>query len=386
MEKLKKELSQKKYEWAFFDYFDTIVHRRVSINDIRKQWSKNICKKFNLNITASKMYEIRLASELFVEKASKFDGEYTYKDVCKEIYKRLYLTKNIILDIKLEEFYIASLTEEVNLESENQFVNDKIFNIIQEIKLRGVKLALISDFYMPKEVFNKWLQHHGILNCFDSIFISCECKCNKRKGKIYRYVLDELKIVNPTNAVMMGDNKHSDYIKAKENGINARWIKNKYIEESFDTKEQIEEKLKLIFKQNKKKRDFEYANYAFVLYKFIYELKKSLLKDGFDNVYFLAREGEFLKQLFDLYNKLTKTGKVKSNYLYSSRVASYVPTLKYLQEESFDLLFEQYPDINLRSFLKSVGFNEQQTDLVKKEINFSEVEFDLPINWGGGAF
>jgi len=52
---------------------------------------------------------------------------------------------------------------------------------------------------------------------------------------------------------------------------------------------------------------------------FIEKLYKQLLHDGVRDVFFLAREGDFLKQLFDLYQKdLAKDPLINTHYLLST--------------------------------------------------------------------
>ena len=45
-----------------------------------------------------------------------------------------------------------------------------------------------------------------------------------------------------------------------------------------------------------------YCGYVFYLYLFIEKLYMKARQDGAENLFFLSREGEFLKKLFDLYH------------------------------------------------------------------------------------
>jgi hypothetical protein len=78
------------------------------------------------------------------------------------------------------------------------------------------------------------------------------------------------------------------------------------------------------------------------------------------NIYFLAREGEFLKKMFDIYVKYNDSNDFKTYYCYVSRKSTFMPSLNHLKKENFERLFRQYVNISVYEFLVSCGFSSAQ--------------------------
>lgn len=114
-----------------------------------------------------------------------------------------------------------------------------------------------------------------------------------------------------------------------------------------------------------------FSSLAFTLYFFIEKLYTKLVDSGIQDVFFLSREGEFLKELFDEYqcsNKVTPI--VKSHYLIVSRRSTTMPALKRLEEEDFDIILRQYYNISVYDFLSSIGFEKGEISEIGKDIDF----------------
>jgi hypothetical protein len=90
------------------------------------------------------------------------------------------------------------------------------------------------------------------------------------------------------------------------------------------------------------------------LFYFIEKLYAALIEQGDKHVYFLAREGQPLKRMFDMYQDKVG-GHIKSHYLEVSRRSTLLPSLASLAEENFETLFRQYRRISLFEFLSSLG-------------------------------
>ncbi len=107
------------------------------------------------------------------------------------------------------------------------------------------------------------------------------------------------------------------------------------------------------------------SNHAFPLYLFTERLYRELEKSGCENVLFMAREGQFLKKLFDSYCSLRKESgigcaKIKSHYFYGSRNSVMAASLKPLEQEDFSLLFRFFTLMSAHNFMHSIGFAKKQ--------------------------
>lgn len=104
------------------------------------------------------------------------------------------------------------------------------------------------------------------------------------------------------------------------------------------------------------------SNYAFSLYYFIEELSKELIKDEITDVFFLSREGKFLKLLYDNFS-FSHSANVATHYMYISRKAVINATLEDLEHESFQD-FKVYKRISITTFLESMNFSKDEIELV----------------------
>src|SRR3990172_879815 len=106
---------------------------------------------------------------------------------------------------------------------------------------------------------------------------------------------------------------------------------------------------------------------------FIEKLYKQLLHDGVRDVFFLAREGDFLKQLFDLYQKdLAKDLFINTYFFLVSRRATFLPSLRPLSGENFARLFSKFLDFSLNNFLRSLNFSSDDIQQVLAEMKVDQ--------------
>jgi len=95
---------------------------------------------------------------------------------------------------------------------------------------------------------------------------------------------------------------------------------------------------------------------------FIKLLHETLVANGVEKVFFLSREGQSLKQMFDLY--CDRIGvRIQSHYLEVSRRSTLLPSFVSLAEERYETLFRQYQSMSLLEFLSSLGLESYCTEL-----------------------
>ena len=93
----------------------------------------------------------------------------------------------------------------------------------------------------------------------------------------------------------------------------------------------LKKQLDLIYK-DKKILD----NYSFTLFYFIKSLYDNCLMNGTSNIFFLSREGKFLKRLYEMYaDTMGDEKSAKTHYLYVSRKSVSLSCMNCLEEESF---------------------------------------------------
>ena len=91
-------------------------------------------------------------------------------------------------------------------------------------------------------------------------------------------------------------------------------------------------------------------------------LYRRLNDEKVDRVYFLSREGQPLKRMFEAYGASVGS-RINTSYLEVSRRATLLPSLKALHSETFETLFRQYRAISLLEFLSSLGLEDRLNSL-----------------------
>ncbi len=357
-----------------FDIFDTIVSRSVEPEYVKKLWSKEIKAIYKTKETTYEIYTIRNQLEKYLCENNQIKGcdlEFQYTELIEMLYPKI--SFQIEQDVTLEQFYTMAYNIELQIEKSVEKICEDTFKHIKNIKNKGYKIICISDFYMPKDFLLKLLQYHKIDTYIDDVFVSSDYLITKRSGKLYDYVIDELN-VSKSNLIMIGDNSWSDYEIPKQKGIAAVLIDRKqnrnYYQQFIDNKntsKSIENKLWDIYlKCNRNK----YEDIAFAIYHYIETLYYMLRQYNTKNVFFLSREGEFLKKVFDYYQGrriVDDSDKINSHYLMVSRKSTFIASLKSLDEEKFEMIFRQYVNISLYDFLSSLGFS------IKEELKIGEL-------------
>lgn len=99
-----------------------------------------------------------------------------------------------------------------------------VAEMLQELKRRGYKLALVSDGPGGKE--NNSLWHHGLYDLFDAHAMSGEVGVSKPEPGIFRHVLDQLDISQKDyhRVMMVGNHLTRDIKGANQLGLMSVWI------------------------------------------------------------------------------------------------------------------------------------------------------------------
>jgi len=360
---------------VFTDYFDTIAHRTVHPNNVIRIWSKIMIRELGLNLSIDTLFLIRKESKAYLAKQNKVDAhKIPYEKHKNEVFKRLVNTNYLKVNQK-EVFFKHFELAEIRAEISVQYLNENMVKSLEAIYAKGIKIFLVSDYYASTEVLIALLKHHKIYHLFDRVFASSSIETSKQKGDIYPYLLKELSL-KPKEILMTGDNKVSDYDNAINKGLHAflmphsSYLKknrlNNYGSDSRDYRKLIDYYLK----QCKKKDAEPLSQYILIFHVFIERLYAKCKADNVKNLFFLAREGQYLKKLFDSYQEyhnLSQENRIKTHYFRTSRQASFQISFKPIEKEEFNFLKTKFKSLSLNYFLKGFNFSDE----IIKEIQFS---------------
>lgn len=363
-----------------FDIFDTILTRTVNPESIKKIWAKEINRQYKLTKRNSELYQLRFELEAKMCKENQnagYDLEFNLEKMFFQIASHFKLENE-------DEFVETCIAHEISIESRCQVIDENWLHAMKRIKCdyANVKIVCISDMYLTKKMLTKILNNHGIFNLLDDIFVSSEYLLTKRSGKLYSHLINELGW-KPERVLMVGDNKVSDFERPQSLGMMAYHIDRTEQHRQYDTwdkmitDEYLKREVNKIFASN---CDASFENIAAALYLYIQKLYNQLRYNRVQDVFFLSREGEFLKVLFDYYQVSMGVEKINSHYLIVSRKSTFLPSLKALDVENFHNLFRQYIHMSIAEFLNSLNFILNDIENLKHElnINFEERITDFP--------
>ncbi|MBO6531949.1 MAG: HAD family hydrolase [Muricauda sp.] len=358
----------KDINYIFCDYYDTIVHRNVHPLHTLKVWAKNLKREVGLNNSIDEIYAIRADSLKYIaEKSNIFESEVSYEIVVREVYERLINIASLDSCVAFDFFYECFLEADYDAESNVQHLNVDMINTLKHIKDLGYKIFCVSDFHFNTHLMERLLKFHGIYSIYDKICVSASYNASKEnKGILYKKILKEYSI-NAGQVLMIGDNQISDVKFAELHGINAYHLKRrtKNIKQKLlrlRSEEKTFKKTLSSLEGELSSKKHPYSEYLILFHFFIERLYSVSRSRGIKNLFFLAREGHFLKKLFDEYQDKVAfpKNKIDTHYLKISRQGAMQISYKQLSEEKFDHLRSKYDDFSLRQFLKSFLFEEKK--------------------------
>lgn len=371
---------------VFTDFFDTLVHRTVHPHYTIKLWGKFLIRELGLTVTPDELFAIRIdALNYLSKKHAKRTLEISYEHLIREIYNRLANT-NCLPDI--EYSFFRSIFEQADYVSETsvQFKNDDVLNSLKVLKEKGHIIYLISDFFFSKELMLRILNFHGISSVFKDVFVSCEVGKSKLGGHLYKHTLETID-AKVLETIMIGDNKLSDILNAEKYGIKSIHTKNlsHHLRNKRNLLGNDEHSFKRacsIVEKRCQKSEHPFSEYIIHFYFFTERLYKKARRDGVKDLFFLAREGLYLKKIFDFYqelNQFSSANKIQTHYLKASRQSARQIALKPLEEETFNNFGGENGRMTIGQLLSGFLFSKELKEkiIVDLEIGSDEVHSNI---------
>lgn len=350
-----------------FDVFDTLLLRNI----LKPTDLFLLLNSYTLeNCQIENFYEERIKAE-----SESRVGHENNETTIENIYE--VLSKKINKDLQ------KVMEKELELEEKFLVANPWMQEIYTYAKKKKKKVLAISDMYLPKKFIQKILEKNGYK--LDEIYVSSEKFQVKGNGSLFEYVKNEEKI-NPEKWLHIGDNEISDYEAPKKIGINAYHYLSISKRSGFANNTQTVEESILkgieqneIFATTKELSDWEIFGIKYVspLYygftNWIYQLTKHK-----DNIYFLARDGYAIKQVYEMFTrKLNKN--IDTYYLYCSRAAFQIPTLCDKEKAyALDILTRYNPTMNQKVKIDNI-LKALKLDASKYEKQFRNFELNKDV-------
>jgi hypothetical protein len=110
---------------------------------------------------------------------------------------------------------------EMSMEGEQLTLVPEVGRLIESYRSEGWSIAFISDMYLPEAFLRQVLLREGAALPEDAVYVSAAHNATKGSGALYRIVRDALR---PDRWIHYGDNRHSDGLMARAEGIEAHTV------------------------------------------------------------------------------------------------------------------------------------------------------------------
>lgn len=315
------------------------------------------------------------------------------------------------VDPAVHRVRLAALEAEV--ETALLYANPAVLAAATAAEKAGTRVVYVSDMYLPREFIVEALRRGGFGVDKGALYLSAERGVSKHGGKLFDVLLQELGCEG-SDVVHVGDNLHSDVERPRERGIRTlHW--------NSTGPGAVDDPLPLVDQANADGRPATFADddllsslYTGVVrrarasaerpgepgspdwwdrlgyevggpiyFTFLHWLLGQARREGRKRLFFLARDGHYLRQACDAL--VARAGyAVEAVEMAASRRLLNLPQMTALDHTAMPFLLTPNPGLCVRHFLSRVGLDpEAYTDEVRRA-GFASL--DDAVTTGGGVF
>lgn len=195
-----------RYDAVSFDFFDTLVERRVP--DPHIVFSSMQQHDF-IRARTDAFRTLRVQAENIARSKGKI--EITISDIYHELSRISSFSEDDIEHlISLEQEYELATLSARHLGIE----------LLAQARARGMKIVIASDFYIGEHFLRRVMEKSGISAEQLLIIVSCDHQCTKHDGSMFELIKEKLGLP-ATSILHIGDNEHSDYRMPLARGFSA---------------------------------------------------------------------------------------------------------------------------------------------------------------------
>lgn len=324
-----------------FDLFDTLLVRRIHDPDLVKlpvaRYISSLAKQQGLRWSWEKVQELRDTIEQ--RQRAKTGSEYDDHEACYPIFMAN-LLQQIFADQYNEQLLSKVTGFELFMENSMLVPRKPFIKWLGELAEAGKRVFIISDMYLPASHLKNLVKHAGMLDLVEDVISSADSFLAKASGLAYPMIAEKYSL-QPDNWLHIGDNPHSDGMRAAEAGIDAliihdpredqrkSLIKRYYnysLGKPFWRGRTLQQLMAPLEGENIPQSPLYSDGYNFLgplVGIFVQKIAEHCLKNNITKVFFLSREGWTFKRYWE---KVMPTlypakGLPEIEYLYVSRMA-----------------------------------------------------------------
>jgi FMN phosphatase YigB (HAD superfamily) len=266
------------------------------------------------------------------------------------------------------------MTEELAEETQHLIPVPQIREHLEESRAAGARVVFLSDMYLPSTFLIDRLLEHKFYQEGDFLMVSCEVRKSKSSGHLFK---EAIKILGAQDWEHIGNHMVTDVKEAKKAGLKASHFPQGNLtphESRLLAWAKEGEPVGAIWAAAARQariglgplnmQEHQFAAVAAgvaapLLVTYVTWLCQRAAHHGLEKLYFLARDGQILMDLFVRIAKATGLS-IKAHYLYASRIALRFPRCFPMSDEDAAGVFQANDAVPLSVVALRLGISEQE--------------------------
>ncbi len=270
-------------------------------------------------------------------------------------------TKN---DEEINLILNGAIEFELSAESRLLKPNTRMLDVLHAARTAGVRIVAVSDMYLTSPYISRLLKVHGFMGenaLIDQVVSSADRHLQKKTGRLFDALTSSGELSG--RIIHVGDDTTADGIKAHRSGLRAVVVydtremlaRAALSSHDFDAKYASSSVLSHLSANNPAEA-LGMSRFGPIYAGFLHSVASRAVTLKLTSVWFLAREGWLLKELYDgVSTSSLVIGMPPSGYFYGSRLSTMRAQLEVFGRREIQAAKDNTADHSLRSVLAPLG-------------------------------
>ncbi len=286
---------------------------------------------------------------------------------------------------------------ELRVERDLFYADPRWTALYAQYREAGVPVVFVSDMYLDSATISGLLEVNGFAE--PRVFVSSELRLTKHDGELLPEVARQLDVA-PEEILHVGDNFHSDCMKALQGGFQAyHWgprhaflpwyaeVTPDYYEPADTLSPRIMGQVRVRGEERSwedsellERLGYEAAGPLYLAY--MLWVVREAKKDGFRRLVLLGRDGYYWEKALEILSESKDPG-IEFAYLHASRKVINFASFDRLDDEALEFLMTPNPALRVRDFIDRTGLEADKYLDAMRMAGFADPEEVLTNEMGG---